>query len=281
MQPAGFYDPEREYLGVTAELARLEAQVQVSWPQEERLLRAIGLGDGMGVLEVGCGPGFFTERLLTAFPSARVTATDVREDFLRLVRGRLRSVAPGRCRVLATSITDRDLDPDQFDFAIARFVLQHLRDPGAAAGELCRLLRPGGVAAIIEVDMGVWGLVQPRIAGLDHLYARAGKPGDGLGGDRLIARRLWRTLRQAGFAEVRLDAFAYHSDELGLDAFAHHLDPDRLFPAVTAGSVTLADYVQAKVAYEKFRNDPEAFVLLLGFVASGARPRTGAEVGAS
>jgi ubiquinone/menaquinone biosynthesis C-methylase UbiE len=280
MQPAGFYDPERGYLGVTAELARLEAQVQVSWPQEERLLRAIGLGDGMGVLEVGCGPGFFTERLLTAFPSARVTATDVRDDFLRLARRRLRHVAPGRCRLLATSIADRSLDPDQFDFAIARFVLQHLRDPGAAAGEIRRLLRPGGVAAVIEVDMGVWGLVQPRIGGLDELYARAGRRGTDPGGNRLIARRLWRTLRQAGFTEVRLDAFVYHSDELGLDAFAHHLDPGHLFPAVTAGCVALTDYVQAKVAYEQFRNDPDAFVLLLGFVASGARPRTGGEAGA-
>ena len=65
MQPAGSYDPERGHLGVTAELARLEAQVRVSWPQEERLLRAIGLRDGLEVLEVGCGPGFFTERLLT------------------------------------------------------------------------------------------------------------------------------------------------------------------------------------------------------------------------
>jgi len=276
MQPAGSYDPERAYLGVTAELARLEAQVQVSWAQEERLLRAIGLRDGLDVLEVGCGPGFFTERLLTAFPSTRITATDVRADFLRLARCRARGTAPDRCRVLATSIMDRDLDRDQFDFAIARFVLQHVGDPSVAAGEIRRLLRPGGIAAIIEVDMGLWGLVQPRIGGLDELHARAGRQRADLGGDRLIARRLWCTLRQAGFAEVRLDAFVYHSDELGLDAFAHQLDPDRLLPAVTAGTVAVTDYAQAKMAYEKFRNDPDAFVLLLGFIASGARPRIGA-----
>src|SRR3989454_318625 len=218
MRSAGSYDPDRGYLGVTAELARLQAQVQVSWPQEERLLRTIGLRDGLDVLEVGCGPGFFTERLLTAFPSTRITATDVRADFLRLARCRARGTAPDRCRVLATSIMDRDLDRDQFDFAIARFVLQHVGDPSVAAGEIRRLLRPGGIAAVIEVDMGLWGLVQPRIGGVDQLYARAGRLRTDLGGDRLIARRLWCTLRQAGFAEVRLDAFAYHSDELGLDA---------------------------------------------------------------
>ena len=51
---------------------------------------------------------------------------------------------------------------------------------------------------------------------------------------------------------------------------------DRLLPAVTAGTVAVTDYAQAKMAYEKFRNDPDAFVLLLGFIASGARPRIGA-----
>jgi SAM-dependent methyltransferase len=185
-------------------------------------------------------------------------------------------VAPDRCCVLATSIMDRDLDPDQFDFAVARFVLQHVGDPGIAAGEIRRLLRPGGVAAIIEVDMGLWGLVQPRVGGLDEIYARAGRTRADPTGDRLIARRLWRTLRQAGFAEVRLDAFVYHSDELGLDAFTHQLDPDLLLPAVTAGDVALAEYVLAKVAYERFRDDPDAFVLLVGFIASGVRPRIGA-----
>jgi ubiquinone/menaquinone biosynthesis C-methylase UbiE len=260
---------------VTAELCQLEAQVEASWLQEERLLRSVGLGDGLQVLEVGCGPGFFTERLLRAFPSIRLTATDVRADFLGLARRRVRDVAPDRCRVLASSITDRDLDPDQFDFAVARFVLQHVSDPVIAASEIRRLLRPGGVAAIIEVDMGLWGLVQPRVGGLDELYARAGRMGTDPSGDRLIARRLWRTLRQAGFAEVRLDAFVYHSDELGLDAFAHHLNPDHLLPAVTAGRVGLADYVLARGAYEKFRDDPDAFVLLVGFIASGARPRIG------
>jgi len=64
---------------------------------------------------------------------------------------------------------DRTSIRTSFDFAIARFVLQHVGDPGIAAGEIRRLLRPGGVAAIIEVDMGLWGLVQPRVGGLDEI----------------------------------------------------------------------------------------------------------------
>jgi hypothetical protein len=88
----------------------------------------------------------------------------------------------------------------------------------------------------------------------------------------MIGRRLWRILAAAGFAELSIQPFAYHSDELGLDAFAPLIDPSSLVPLVDAGVVGPIDYARAVHGYERFRADPEAFVLLIGLVVSGRRP---------
>ena len=58
---------------VTRTLSRLHAQTLLSWEQEKRLLSWYGLQDGVTVLEVGSGPGFFTEQLLTVLPTSTIT----------------------------------------------------------------------------------------------------------------------------------------------------------------------------------------------------------------
>ena len=88
----------------------------------------------------------------------------------------------------------------------------------------------------------------------------------------MIGRRLWRILAAAGFTDLSLQLFAYHSDELGLDAFAPLIDPSSLQPLVEAGVVGTLDYARAVHGYERFRADPDAFVLLVGLLVSGRKP---------
>ncbi len=88
----------------------------------------------------------------------------------------------------------------------------------------------------------------------------------------MIGRRLWRIFAAAGFTELSLQLFAYHSDELGVDAFAPLIDPSNLLPLVEAGAVGTFDYARAVHGYERFRADPEAFVLLTGLLVSCRKP---------
>ena len=265
--PSRSYEPDRMQGGFDGEVARLEVQARLAWPQEARILTSLGLTTARDLLEIGCGSGAHLERLAAAAPDARVTGVEPDE--------RLRALALDlvpRAQVVAGTAEALPLESGSVDFAVARYVFQHVADPDFAAGEALRVLRPGGTLAAIEVDGELWGLVQPRFPEARAAHEKAWLAQTQRGGDRTIGRRLWRIFRAAGLTDLSLQLFAYHSDDLGLDAFAPLIDPSSLLPLVEAGVVGTLDYARAVHGYECFRADPSAFVLLAGLVVSGRAP---------
>jgi ubiquinone/menaquinone biosynthesis C-methylase UbiE len=233
-------------------------------------LRRLGLRDGMEVLELGCGPGFVTERLCAGWPASAVTAVDLDPEMLRRARASVPS--DGRARFVVADAMATGLPAQHYDFAIARYLFQHLRDPVAAAREALRILKPDGTLAVIDVDAALWGIADPVFPEVQAIYAKTGRAQAARGGDRLVGRKLWRILKAAGFTQLELDAFVYHSDALGLAPFASQLDPDRLLPFVRDGSITEEELSLVRDAHHRFLAAPDPYLLMVGLLASGKRP---------
>jgi hypothetical protein len=139
----------------------------------------------------------------------------------------------------------------------------------SVAAEARRALGPGGTLAAIEVDGELWGVAEPHMPELTAIHAKAWSAQTHRGGDRYIGRRLYRILVAAGFRDVTVRPYAYHSDELGLDAFAELMTPASLAPLVEDGTLSPLDYGRAVRGYERFRASPEAFVMLVGLLVAG------------
>lgn len=269
MTTRSYYNAERENGGLDHELERLEAQLHLSWERELRLLKWLGLRDGMSILDVGCGPGFMTEQLQRAFPNSPITALDVEPLMISLAQQHLQDANGHKPTFVIASIDDMGLPDNAFDFAIARYVFQHLPQPIAAAREILRVLRVGGTAAVIDVDAMVWGIVQPYYP---QLHAILGKSGNAqAGGDRLIGRKLWRILHRAGFADCELDSFVYHSDAQGIDPFLPQVHPDRLLRALQDKQITLREYATVQTFHKRFLDSAEKYLLMCGLIASGTK----------
>jgi len=129
----------REHYGVTA--CRLFSQtwwsVRLYAGVARRLLRRM---NGRRMLEVGCGFGFILARLQDEFEAFGI---DVSQHAIE----QCQRIAPrSRCTV---ADIEQGLPPDlprgSFDLVLARYVLEHLRQPQRALQELAALLRPGGL----------------------------------------------------------------------------------------------------------------------------------------
>ena len=110
------------------------------------------------LLDLGCGTGFTLTQLP---PGVRATGLDYSPTALRLARRRATSASLVRGSAYALPFGD-----GAFDAALALDVLEHLGDDRAAARELARVVRPGGVAIVtVPAFQELWS---PHDEALDH-----------------------------------------------------------------------------------------------------------------
>ena len=89
------------------------------------------------VLDVGCGPGVFAERLVAELPGVALLAVDQSPRFVEMARR----------RGVAAQVQDVQhlLAPDAaYDVVLAMWMLYHVPDLDRGLSELRQVLRPGG-----------------------------------------------------------------------------------------------------------------------------------------
>ena len=72
-------------IGFNNEVDRLKAQVKLGWEKEFRTLKWLGLRDGMKILDVGAGPGAYTELLLENLPNSKITALEIDKNQFKVL----------------------------------------------------------------------------------------------------------------------------------------------------------------------------------------------------
>lgn len=110
---------------------------------------AAGIAPGMRALDVGCGPGALTSELVRRLGATNVAAVDPSPEFMAECRARNPGVDVREASAEALPYAD-----GSFDVVIAQLVLHFVPDPEAAASQMRRVLRPGGVAAACVWDFG-------------------------------------------------------------------------------------------------------------------------------
>jgi SAM-dependent methyltransferase len=255
---------------VQAELARLDAQAAAIWGKEADTLRRQGLAPDARLLEIGCGPGFVTERLLGLLADGGVTAADVDPDMVAGARERLRERE--RVEVVEASVAALPFADHSFDAATARLVLEHVPDRDEALRELHRVLRAGGRLFVIEVDDGWPMLIDPEPPFAAELEAAATAMIEERGADRHLGRRLPQLLAGAGFTDVCFDVVTLHSAVDDATALREMMNPEpfllELEQANLLASDTLAEARDYLAAYR--RGDVHLESLLVVFIGSGA-----------
>ena len=121
--------------------------------QRREVLRVLGLRRGERILDVGSGPGLLAADMAAAVgPSGRVNGIDISEDMVALSRARCAGQPHATFQVAqATQLPFPDSD---FDVAVSTQVYEYLSESELtlALAELCRVLRPGGRALVLDTD---------------------------------------------------------------------------------------------------------------------------------
>ena len=207
-----------EALDEDVELRRLKAQVDLARPLEDEFLELAGVKPTDHLLDVGCGPGFFAERVAREWlTQGRVTGVDVDPALLDIAAARLDDSGLPVEFMLGTAVR-LPLDDDQVDVAYARFLFQHLAEPAVVLAEMARVVRPGGIVAVADTDDGSL-VVHPEPSGFGELLEASARAQQARGGDRHVGRKLKSLLCEAGLQDVRAHVRALTTERVPPEAF--------------------------------------------------------------
>jgi tRNA (cmo5U34)-methyltransferase len=166
------------------------------------------------VLDVGCGAGNYTLKLLEHLPGLDATLVDLSRPMLDRAVERVGRATTGTVTPVQGDVRDLDLGAGRFDVILAAAVLHHLRTDAEWRGVFSafhRALRPGGSVWVFDlvessipaVQAMMWERYGEYLTGLkdaayrDHVFAYIEQEDS----PRPLADQL-DLLREAGFAQV-------------------------------------------------------------------------------
>lgn len=149
---------------------------------------AVATPGARSLLDVGCGAGNYSLKVLESLPSLEVTLLDLSQPMLERAHQRVSAATSGRVRTAQADIREAELGEAQFDIIVASAVLHHLRadeEWRAVFARLHRALRPGGTLwiydlvqhALPEIERAMWARYGRYLTGMkdesyrDHVFA--------------------------------------------------------------------------------------------------------------
>ncbi|WP_030339989.1 class I SAM-dependent methyltransferase [Streptomyces sp. NRRL S-1022] len=176
-----------------------------------RSVRRLGLpgqGQGLRLLDLGCGTGASTAALRSVLPAAGITAVDASAGMLRRAAAKPWADGVAFVHAPAERLAEAGVR-GPFDAVFAAYLVRNVTDPDAVLAAVHGLLRPGGRLGVHEytlsgrrADRATWALVCRGVV----------QPVATLLGDGPLYRHLWRSVVEfdtAGRFERRLAAAGF------------------------------------------------------------------------
>jgi ubiquinone/menaquinone biosynthesis C-methylase UbiE len=114
----------------------------------EKMAAVSGVDAGMTVADVGTGTGFVSAGIAPRV--RRVLAVDNSPAMLEVARKNLGELGIVNVELLEGDVNALPIESGSVDAAFANMVLHHAEDPEAMLREMARVVKPGGVVAVVD-----------------------------------------------------------------------------------------------------------------------------------
>ena len=130
---------------------------------------------GMDVLDVGCGVGSIALDLAATVAPGRVVGIDADPGQIEVARASAAERGIENAEFAISSVYELPFEGTTFDVVYANAVLMYVRDQVRALAQMRRVLRPDGLAAVIDDDLGtvVISPDRPELELAPRLFERA------------------------------------------------------------------------------------------------------------
>ena len=129
----------------------------------KRMIRAVWPNGkpapGEKLIELGCGPGFYSCGFAERFHEINVLGVDRSPSQLKWAREKAQALTLNNCRFQSDNVLDLSHADNSFDILIASRLFTVLPDRNRAVAEMYRVLRPSGRCFIAEPRYAFWASI--------------------------------------------------------------------------------------------------------------------------
>lgn len=149
----------------------------------DKVLTRMGVQEGLTILEVGCGPGFFTLPAARRVEGGTVYALDVYPMMIENVEKKVRKHRLENVRAINSPASSTGLDDESIDLILCIDVLSDISDIDPTLHEMHRILKSDGMLSVYEPhtgwEPGAWkperSIKELTTTGLFFLHRRDGR----------------------------------------------------------------------------------------------------------
>lgn len=200
------YDQFYQADGSTIEFVELPIR---RWPLDRAEAIVAVEGTGEAILDIGCGNGSLLYQFRQRY--SRLIGLEYSAERLRQAEANLAGLPFEGIQGSAEAISQ--IPDASLDRIVSADVIEHIPDVFAAANEMFRTLKPGGVLVINTPNIA---FIKKRLMLLAGRFPSTSQPNEGLGSDLLFDgghlhyftyRSLRLVLERSGFQMIRSTAF--------------------------------------------------------------------------
>ncbi|GAA5220026.1 class I SAM-dependent methyltransferase [Membranihabitans marinus] len=106
------------------------------------------------VLDIGCGAGNYTVKLLSKLPNLNCSLVDLSQAMLDKAKERVENITHGQVNIQQQDILQYHYGDSQLDIVLAGAVLHHLRSDGdwqTVFTKIYKALKPGGCLFVVDL----------------------------------------------------------------------------------------------------------------------------------
>lgn len=207
------------------EFERLYRQASTILDTERRFWPSAGIVTGQKVLDLGCGSGVVTRELAKQVYPTQVVGVDISNNLIdkgiqaySIKHKSKKERVQNNVSFQQGSVYDLPFPDASFDVVYARLLFQHLSEPLQALSNVIRVLKPGGLICVVDVDKD-WSSAYPEPQNSTELVQAMVQKQLSQGGDPWVGRKLSHYLKSAGLIQVQTTVKLVDSDQLGLARF--------------------------------------------------------------
>jgi len=128
----------------------LDSRIRRLYQNPKRMLKKY-VRSGMTVLDLGCGPGFFSTAMAEMVgESGLVIAADLQQGMLSKLKDKIKGTGIERTILLHRTSEDKIGISKRVDLVLAFYILHEIPDQGSTMKEIRSILKPNGIFFLVE-----------------------------------------------------------------------------------------------------------------------------------